>query len=187
MKWVCSSSASGARSFSMYRHGLCRSFLCCSRTRALSACSAGAMRRLRSTQNLIPLLRIAAIISQQSSSVIAIGFSQKTCLPRFAASRTIPLCMSCGVETLTKSTSGSSRTLRQSVTATAPGNSRAAFSADAANASQQYFTNTSSLCFRFGMSWSHANPPHPICPITSFPSFISFPSLSQISRLAERP
>ena len=109
-RFVLVSSNIGSRVFSTYLHGLCRGFASCSATRRLSACIAGAILRFMSTQNLTPAFCTALAISQQSSRLMAMGFSQKTCLPLAAASTTIGLCMSCGVETLRKSTSGSSTT-----------------------------------------------------------------------------
>ena len=64
---------------------------------------------------LTPAASAASVIARASSTVVARGFSQWTCLPAAMAASDISLCSALGVVTWITSISGTSIMVRQSV------------------------------------------------------------------------
>jgi hypothetical protein len=70
-------------------------------TRRLASRKLASKRRMKPICSFTPLARHAAIISSHSSTVMAMGFSQKMCLPALAQSTTMSRCRSVGATTMT--------------------------------------------------------------------------------------
>ena len=82
--------------------------------------TAGAQRNLKFTASVTPAWRAAASMRRHSSTVSAIGFSIRMCLPAAAAASASGSCESCQVLMMTASTSGSSKARAASLVAYAP-------------------------------------------------------------------
>ncbi|CAM5371332.1 hypothetical protein SFIMM107S_00299 [Streptomyces griseus] len=83
--------------------------------RARASRTTGSKWMTWATASSVPAASHARDINAQSSAVVAIGFSTRTCSPARAASRVIGVCRACGAAITTASSPASANIARWSV------------------------------------------------------------------------